>query len=300
MSLRFASDRRTLVWAFVLFPLGPALALWRPELLPWLVPLLLYSSYLSGVLTHNHNHVPVFRERGANVAYGAWLSVFYGFPIVSWVPTHNQNHHRYRNAEGDVTATSLHAPQDGLLRALTYGPASSRRQFPLLVRFARDAFRTRSSYRTRILAESAALLVGHVAALALALALHGAELGALVYVVALGLPSSLGTYWMMLTNYLQHVGCDSASEDDHSRNFVSPFFNWFVFQNGYHTVHHDQPHVHWSEYPELHRRRAATISPSLNRGGMVATYALSRYLIGERKPAPPSAKAPLAAGVGSE
>ncbi|RYZ08129.1 MAG: fatty acid desaturase [Myxococcales bacterium] len=293
MSLRFASDRRTLFWAFVLFPLGPALALWRPTLLPWLAPLLLYCSYLSGVLTHNHNHVPVFRGRGVNVAYGAWLSIFYGFPIVSWVPTHNQNHHRYGNGEGDATATALHAPQDSLLAALTYPTASSRRQFPLLVRFAQGAFRSRSSYRARILAEGAALVLGHAAVLALAIALHGAKLGALVYVVALGVPASLGTYWMMLTNYLQHVGCDAKSGDDHSRNFVSPFFNWFVFQNGYHTVHHDQPNVHWSQYPELHRQRAATIQPSLNRGGMVASYVFSRYLSGEH--ARPSARAPLAA-----
>ncbi len=298
MSLRFASDRRTLFWAFVLFPLGPALALWRPSLLPWLAPLLLYCSYLSGVLTHNHGHVPVFRARTANVAYGGWLSVFYGFPIVSWVPTHNQNHHRYGNGEGDVTATALHAPQDSLLAALTYPPASSRRQLPMVLRFARDAFRTKSSYRTRIVVESAALVVGHAAVLALAVALHGGKLGALVYVAALGLPASLGTYWMMLTNYLQHVGCDPTSESDHSRNFVSPFFNWFVFQNGYHTVHHDHPTVHWSQYAELHQKRAASIAPDLNRSGMVVTYLVSRYLKDEH--VTPDAPAALVGAAESE
>lgn len=298
MSLRFASDRRTLLWALVLFPLGPALALWRPSLLPWLAPLLLYSSYLSGVLTHNHGHVPVFRERWANVAYGAWLSIFYGFPIVSWVPTHNQNHHRYNNAEGDVTATVLHAPEDSLLAALTYPPASSRRQLPVVLRFARAAFRTKSSYRTRIVVESAALVLGHVAVASLAISLHGPALGVVVYALALGLPASLGTYWMMLTNYLQHVGCDATSRDDHSRNFVSPFFNWFVFQNGYHTVHHDQPNAHWSRYPELHRLRAASISPVFNQPGTVATYLVRRYLKGE--PAPLGAPPALAAAVESE
>ncbi len=282
MSLRFAADRRTLVWAFGLFPLGPALALSQPALLPWLAPLLLYCSYLSGVLTHNHGHVPVFRARWANVAYGAWLSCFYGFPIVSWVPTHNQNHHRYRNGEGDVTATALHAPQDSMVAALTYAPASSKRQLPMVLRFAREAFQTRSSYRTRIIAESAALALGHAAVLALAIGLHGIELGALVYALALGLPALLGTYWMMLTNYLQHVGCDAASDDDHSRNFVTPFFNWFVFHNGYHTVHHDHPTTHWSQYPELHRQRAASIAPDLNQPGTVVTYLVRRYLLGER------------------
>src|SRR5436190_18845006 len=88
--LRFVEDRRVLVCAGVLFPLLPALALWRPSLLPWLLPLLLYCSYLSGVLTHNHNHCPVFVSRRANLIYGAWLSFFFGFPGFAWIPTHNQ------------------------------------------------------------------------------------------------------------------------------------------------------------------------------------------------------------------
>lgn len=284
MTLRFSSDRRTLLWAFVLFPLAPALALWRPQLLPWLAPLLFYCSYLSGVLTHNHGHVPVFGARTANLLYGAWLSLFYGFPIVSWVPTHNQNHHRFRNGEGDLTATSLHAPEDSFVAALTYPPASSRKQLPLLWSFARAAFRDRSSYRTRIVVEAGVLVAGHAAFLGLACWLHGGARGTLVYAVALGVPASLGTYWMMLTNYLQHVGCDPSSDDDHSRNFVSPWLNWFVFDNGYHTVHHDHPTVHWSRYRELHERRAASISPSLNLPGMVGSYALTRYLSRASRP----------------
>lgn len=277
MKLRFVEDGRTLVWAFCLFPLGPALALWRPSLLPFLAVLLVYCSYLSGVLSHNHNHVPVFRGRRSNLAYGAWLSVFYGFPIVSWLPTHNQNHHRYTNGKGDVTATSLHAPRDGFLAALTYPLASSRRQLPSLIRFAREAFQLRSAQRARILVESAALVLAHGAVLGLAIALHGAKLGSIVYACALGLPSMLGTYWMMLTNYLQHVGCVVGSEHDHSRNFVGSLTNWLVFDNGFHTVHHDQPTQHWSRYRELHAARARDIAPELNRRDIVITYLFSRY-----------------------
>jgi fatty acid desaturase len=101
MQLRFREDIRTLVWALLLLPLVPALALWRPALAPWLLPLAFYASYCSGVLAHNQNHCPTFVGRRVNVAYSAWLSVFYGFPLFAWVPTHNQNHHRYLN--GGVT-----------------------------------------------------------------------------------------------------------------------------------------------------------------------------------------------------
>jgi fatty acid desaturase len=222
--------------------------------------------------------VPVFHGRVANLAYGGWLSFFYGFPIVSWIPTHNQNHHRYSNGEGDVTATRLIAPRDGLLAALTYSPASSRAQLPGLMSFARRAFAARSWQLSRIVVECAALISGHTLALALFVTRHGPKLGVLGYFVTLGLPALLGSYWMMLTNYLQHVDCDPASEHDHSRNFVSPFFNWFVFQNGYHTVHHEQPGLHWSRYPELHASRAAKIRPDLNQPGTVLGFFARRYL----------------------
>jgi fatty acid desaturase len=277
MRLRFVEDRRKLLWAFGLFPLGPLLALWRPQLLPWLAPLLVYCSYLSGVLTHNHTHCPVFRGRTANLLYGSWLSIFYGFPVVSWVPTHNQNHHRFTNGDGDVTATTRHTGQDGLLLFLTYPLSSSRFQLPLLRDFVVRSFRVRSSYRARIVTETAALLLGHAAALAAFVHVHGVWLGAWAYGFALALPALLGTYWMMLTNYLQHVGCTPTSADQHSRNFVSPLMNWFVFDNGYHTVHHEQPGLHWSRYRALHETRAARLGADLNAGTLVG-YALRRYL----------------------
>ena len=291
MRLRFVEDRRTLVWAFVLFPLGPALALWRPGLLPWLAPLLLYCSYLSGVLTHNHNHCGVFRQRWANLGYGAWLSIFYGFPIFSWIPTHNQNHHRFRNGHGDMTATARHAEHDSLLAALSYPPASSRFQLPALAAFVRTAFRARSRQRSRIVLEPSVLLLAHAAVFRVAVLRHGLATGSLVYFFALGLPALLGTYWMMLTNYLQHVGCDPASEHDHSRNFVSPFFNWFVFDNGLHTVHHEHPGLHWSRYRELHRRREGQIAPELNQGTLLG-FAFRRYV--SRAPSSASSVAAVA------
>src|SRR6185503_10072124 len=100
MHLRFAEDRRALFWAFVLFPAVPAIVYVWPRALPFAMPLALYLAYCSGVPAHNHNHCPTFRERWANAAYGCWLSIFYGVPIFAWIPTHNQNHHRYLNGEG--------------------------------------------------------------------------------------------------------------------------------------------------------------------------------------------------------
>ncbi|HEV8550053.1 MAG TPA: fatty acid desaturase [Polyangiaceae bacterium] len=277
MRLRFREDRRTLIWAFVLLPLAPALALARPDLLPWVVPVALYASYCSGVLAHNQNHCPTFTGRGANQAYAAWLSVFYGFPLFAWVPTHNQNHHQYLNGDGDATRTTRRGAVDGAWALFTYPLYSSFWQTPLVARYVRDARARHPARFRRVLVESVALVVGQASLLALAVGLHGVSLGARVYLLSAGLPAALATYFMMFTNYLQHVGCDPASRDDHSRNFVSSFWNWFVFENGLHTVHHEHPGVHWSRYRALHEARAARIDPRLNQNSLFG-YVLSTYL----------------------
>lgn len=278
LQLRYQADRRTLVWAFVLFPLVPALAYARPGLAFWLLPLAFYASYCAGVLAHNHNHSPTFVSRPLNDAYGAWLSIFYGFPLFSWIPTHNQNHHRYLNGPGDVTQTTRFGTVDTPAVAFKYPFLSGRAQLPFVLEFARDA-RTRSPLKfRRVLLETTALVTAHAALIALAVRLHGLRTGLVVYVLSAGLPAALASYFMMLTNYLQHVGCDPSSPDDHSRNFTSPFFNWFVFENGLHTVHHEHPGVHWSRYRALHDQRAPRIRPDLNHGSLFG-YVFRAYVI---------------------
>jgi fatty acid desaturase len=277
MQLRYREDLRTLFWAFLVLPLAPTLALLRPALAPWLLPLSLYAAYCSGVLAHNQNHCPTFVGRRANAFYAAWLSVFYCFPLFAWIPTHNQNHHRYLNGEGDVTRTTRRGKPDSLVAALTYPWFSSAWQRPLLVDYVREARARHPARFRRVLVESAALVLGQAGLLALACALHGFGTGARVYLLTAGLPAALATYFMMFTNYLQHVGCDARSLDDHSRNFVSPFWNWFVFDNGLHTVHHEHPGLHWSRYRAIHAGRAGRISPHLNQNSLFG-YAFAAYV----------------------
>jgi fatty acid desaturase len=93
------------------------------------------------------------------------------------------------------------------------------------------------------------------------------------------LPALLAPTFMLFTNYIQHVHCDPTSPDRHSRNFVSPSANWLTFDNGYHTVHHDRPSVHWSQYASLHAARAASLHPSLNRHS-VLSFCLETYVLG--------------------
>jgi beta-carotene hydroxylase len=279
MNLRFAADRRSLLWSLVLFPALPTLSFLKPELAPWLLPLALYLAYCAGVLTHNHQHAPVFHGRRANAAYSAWLSFFYGCPAFVWLPTHNQNHHRYLNGAQDATQTSPHPTDDTLWAALSYPTRSAVAQARDIWRYVVEKRRRGGRHFRQIGLETAVVVLGHGAAAALAVALYGPIRGALTYALALGVPVIFSSWSMMFTNYVQHVGCDPRSPDNHSRNFVSPTMNWLVFQAGYHTVHHEHATAHWSRYPALHAQRSIGIDPSLNERTILG-YCLKRYLLG--------------------
>lgn len=278
MKPRFASDYRTLLWVFVLFPLVPGLALWRPALCPWLLPVQLYLSYCSGVFTHNQTHSSVFAGRWQTLFYSAWLSVFYGCPIAAWIPTHVLNHHRFPNREPDVTRTDRHSPEHSFWQALRYTLVCGAWQLPLVIEYVRRVRRKRSRQWLDVRVQVGALIVVQLFACALAIAWHGPLLGLGTYAAMVLGPALIAPHFMFFTNYIQHVHCDAASPDDYCRNFVSPVANWFLFQNGYHTVHHEQPTVHWSLYPALHAARQDRIHPSLNVRSLLG-FCVENYLL---------------------
>jgi beta-carotene hydroxylase len=270
MRPRFARDHRALAWAFLLFPLAPALSLLlsrnggAPSPLPVvaLTPLSFYAAYAGGVLSHNHNHCPTFRSRAMNAVYAGWLSAFYGFPIFAWVPTHNQNHHRYLNGKGDATRTGL-VGTDTFPHALIYGLRAGIWQTPFIGQYLASLALKRSRALIRPVVEVVVMLGTHAGFLSLLLARLPVPYALACYVTTLGGPALVGPFLLQLTNYWQHVGCEPTSPDGHSRNFVSPFFNYLFFNNGYHTVHHEHPGTHWSRYPALHAARQAKIPSDL-------------------------------------
>jgi beta-carotene hydroxylase len=280
MRPRNESDYRTLFWAFVLFPLLPAAAYHTPALSLGLLPITVYLSYCAGVLTHNHTHYPVFAGRRENAVYGAWLSIFYGCPVAFWVPTHLLNHHRFVNGARDVTRTHRLSGRHSLKNAIAYTLACGAWQWPLIAGYVRRARQQKSQRWVELRTQIAALTLAHAGMWALAVGLHGIGLGSLTYGLTFGLPALMAPSWMMFTNYIQHVHCEQGSEHNHSRNFTQPLANWFVFDAGYHSVHHEHPGVHWSRYAGLHRERKSLIDERLNASS-VLRFCIENYLLGQ-------------------
>jgi fatty acid desaturase len=288
MRLRHAADVRTLIWAFVFMPAVLALHYARPSLAGWTTPLSFYLAYCAGVIAHNHNHCPTFVGRRANDFLSAWLSVFYGYPTFAWIPTHNQNHHRFVNRPGDATITWRARRENGALSALTFFFVSAAAQRPLIGQFLGDARRRSAREYLGYTRQYWVLLGGHASACILAMALYGGVRGAAVYVCALGAPALAALWGLMFTNYLQHVDCDPWSDWNHSRNFVSGWMNALVFDNGFHTVHHRRPGLHWSLLRAEHRRLSRHIDPRLEERSIVS-YCFKAYVLGrtaDRRAAP--------------
>ena len=77
------------------------------------------------------------------------------------------------------------------------------------------------------------------------------------------IPQQVALFLIQCTNYLQHIEADKYSKWNHSRNFEGWWLNTLLFNNGYHTVHHLKPGVHWSETPALHAQYRDQIDPAL-------------------------------------
>ena len=129
-----------------------------------------------------------------------------------------------------------------------------------------------------MLLQSGAVVLAYAGFWGAAVWKNGVALGSLSYGLLVAFPALFASWAMMFINYVQHVGCDSTSKNNHSRNFVGSWENWFVFDAGLHTVHHENPGVHWSAYRELHRQRAAGIHPSLCQRN-VFSFVVNRYLL---------------------
>ncbi len=294
MRIRHRSDVRTLVWAFVLMPAAACVQYARPALAGWLLPVSMYLAYSAGVIAHNHNHSPVFTGRRTNALFANWISFFYGYPVFAWIPTHNENHHKFVNGPGDATSTLRLTGKSGLAQALAFPLVSAAAQMPLIARFlARARLRNPRAYAA-FAVQKIVVFVGHAAAYGLAIGLYGPAVGVLVYASALGLPAVAALWGLMFTNYVQHVDCDPSSRWRRSRDFVSIWMNFFVFDNGFHTVHHEQAGLHWSETRAAHARIAHLLDPRLQESSIFG-YALKTYVRGAWRPGPATARDPVTA-----
>jgi fatty acid desaturase len=265
MKPRFNSDYRTILWMLVFAPGVMAAQYVWPSLIGYLTVLSLYLGVSAAVIAHNHNHSPTFANKRVNEWFGRVLSIFYGYPTFAWIPTHNLNHHKLVNKAGDATITWRISNRHNVLIAATYFFVSAYYQGEPTAQFVKKAKEKNPKLHGMIRAQVLFWALAHPLLLGTAMLLHGPLEGLRIWFWATAIPALFALWTVHLFNYEQHVHTDPWSDYNHSRNFVSPLLNFLLFNNGYHTAHHESPGTHWSQLPELDAKIAQHIHPDLRQ-----------------------------------
>jgi len=269
--LRSAADIRTLLYMAVATAL--LVVQWsRDTFSPLLFVACLFMAVSVSVIAHNHNHLTIWKSKRLNALTDYWLTLFYGYPAFGWIPTHNQNHHKFNNREGDYTITYRYTENTNFFTLLTYPTVSGFHQQKPIRQYLEKQYRINRS-RFWFCVSQYVLLVSFLVA---AFVIDWQK--ALLYIF---IPQQVSLFVVLVFNYVQHVHADEESPVNHSRNIVGPVMNLLLFNNGLHTVHHDNPGMHWSEAPAAHARIADKIDPRLNEQSfcwfMIRVYVLGLF-----------------------
>ena len=263
--LRYKADRRTLFFVALYFTCLTTLWLKAPAFWPLHVALVMVTSvlaFMGAVATHNALHSPPFKSRPLNRAFQVVLTLTYGHPVSAYVPGHNLSHHRFTQTNKDVMRTTKMRFRYNLLNILFF-----------LVRVAPGIMKADSTYVKAMHKRSPVWFRQYVIE---ASAFFGMSALLLVldwkkFLLYWMLPHTYAAWGIVSMNYPQHDGCDPDSEWNHSRNFVGKLVNWWPYNNGYHTLHHIEPGLHWSLLPEEHKKRVAPfIDPRLDQKSLIA------------------------------
>jgi beta-carotene hydroxylase len=266
--LRFKADIKTIIYMIITTSL---------LILQWTVigvhpvtyTVYLFLSVSVAVITHNHNHLTIWKNKFMNVMTDFWLTAFYGFPVFAWIPTHNKNHHKLNNRIGDYTITYRFSEKNNLVTLLTYPSISGYYQQKAIRNYLKDMWANNKS-RFLLSVSQYFILGGWIAA---AFLLDWRK--AILFVI---IPQQVALFSVLIFNYVQHVHANEESQYNHSRNFTG-FLNYMLFNNGYHTIHHEIAGLHWSVLPEEHKKIEHLIDDSLKERSFW-WYIFRNYFLG--------------------
>lgn len=196
-------------------------------------------------------------------AFQVVLSLAYGHPVTSYVPGHNLSHHKYTQQRKDVMRTtklqySWHFV-NGFMFFVKIGIdmiANDASYFKVQRKLGRPIVKQLEIEQYILWSITAILVIWDWKR----------------WIVVAFLPHLYAKFCIISLNLLQHDGCDPDSKYNFARNFTGKWLNFFCYNNGYHTIHHLHPGLHWSVLPERHEKELLPyIAPSLDQP-YVLTY----------------------------
>lgn len=249
LGLRYAADLRTLFFVFVFFPVFLFAYCRWDRLFSSVYSVLFFLalcllSFQGAVSTHNAIHCPPFRSLLLTKLFQIVLSLVYGHPVSAYVPGHNLSHHKYTNQRKDIMRTKKLKYSINFLNGLFFffhvvisGLKNDSNYFAMQQKLKRPIFY--QLRREQIVLYSCALVL--------------ATYDFWPWFIFAFWPQMFGKWAIISLNFIQHDGCDMTSKYNFARNFTGSVLNYLCFNNGYHTIHHVHPGLHWSETYEKHK-----------------------------------------------
>ena len=261
--LLYHADRRTILFVSIYFAL--AIVPWFYQVSAWslvaaLVVMTSLFSFMGAVITHNCVHTRMFKWRPLNKVWQVILTLTYGHPVSTYVPGHNMSHHKHSQTARDVMRTFKARHSWHLLNLFLFMPAVSGSIMRNDLAFAKAMHRQRPRWFRQLILEGVVLV--------------GVSVFLIIvdwkkWLIYWQIPHMFAGWGIITMNLLQHDGCDESSPFNHSRNFMSRWLNFWTLNNGFHTIHHITPGLHWSLLPEAHTREVApNIHPALEQASM--------------------------------
>lgn len=267
-TVRNTEDLRTITLVSMYFAM--VYVAWKYETLLglWVYPLVVLIcgfSFVGATATHNTMHCKVFKERWANKTWQLMLTLTYGHPVSTYVPGHNLSHHKYTQLKKDIMRTSKLRWKWNFLNFVLFQPTVAGDVLKSDLKFLRLQYLLGRPFFVQVMRELLWLVVVMVSL---------CVLDWRKFLVYFHLPHLFGQWGIVTMNLLQHDGCDIVPEGvtgnyNHSRNFTGWLLNFLTMNNGYHTIHHMFPTMHWSEYPAAHERLIKPhMHPELSQSSM--------------------------------
>lgn len=228
---------------------------------PWLILVTATFAFISCIVVHNHMHHGTFTQRIHNNLFSLFAMLGAGQPPTGIITAHNENHHQHLDEECDFVQTSLSKSTNNFYNILVFPFQSVAKMYREKTsdlpkwkkkrpRLYKQAILERAVFYTIII--SVLVLDWHRALLCLVV------------------PWLVGQYLLIGINLLQHQDCDHDSEWNHSRNLTGKWMNWLLLNNGYHTIHHNHPSLHWSRLQDHHKQLVEpNINPDLNHRSLL-------------------------------
>jgi fatty acid desaturase len=177
-----------------------------------------------------------------NTMQNFFYSFAYGMTSFSWDVVHNRTHHRFHNEpHRDITSTHSVGDQITCKSILLY-PLKNIIPF---IHFQIKYFLNKSVTDKKYYYALELIFLFTLYGLLLWINVTKA-----IYVVFI--PQLLAIFSLSTFNYVQHVQTDHRHIFLCTRNFTGPLLNYFLFNAGFHAVHHLEPGLHWSLLTKAH------------------------------------------------